>query len=102
MGRESILQYVKAVSDLHNQHCRVNSSTISNKTVRGPLVQAFLDTHARERVKQKRDAFEDRGDNTLNVKASVSRKKTFLLSFIITFFPFHTAIIIDFIIFDII
>lgn len=44
----------------------MNGGITANKTVRGPLVQAFLDTHARERVKQKRDAFEDRGDNTLN------------------------------------
>lgn len=64
LGKESIQQYVKAVIDLHNQH-RKNNSSIPDIKVRGPLVNAFLDTHAREKAKEKRDALDDRGENTL-------------------------------------
>lgn len=64
LGKESMQQYVKAVVDLHNQH-RQNNSSIPDIKIRGPLVNAFLDTHAREKAHEKRDAFDDRADNTL-------------------------------------
>ena len=65
LGRESILAYVKAVSDLYNVQKALNIN--SNEAARGPLVRTFLDNLEKSKVKQRRAAFEDRGKNTLNV-----------------------------------
>ena len=60
---ESISQYIKSIINLHNQH-RKNNNTLTDIKVRGPLVNAFLDTHAREKAKEMREDFDDCGDNT--------------------------------------
>lgn len=64
LGKESILAYVKAVSDLYNTQKALKIN--SNEAARGPLVRTFLDNLEKTKVRQKRANFEDRGKNTLN------------------------------------
>ncbi|EIE89012.1 hypothetical protein RO3G_13723 [Rhizopus delemar RA 99-880] len=64
LGRESILAYVKAISDMCNTQKALGWNT--NGVARGPLVRTFLDTLEKEKVKHSRLNYEDRGKNTLN------------------------------------
>ncbi|KAG1049061.1 hypothetical protein G6F43_008591 [Rhizopus delemar] len=64
LGRESILAYVKAISDMYNKQKALEWNT--NGVARGPLVKSFLDTLEKEKVKRRRLNYEDRGKNTLN------------------------------------
>lgn len=57
--------YVKAVANLHEQHCKLDSS-LSNVVVRRPLVTTFLKNHVRVKAMEKRRRFDDRSINTLN------------------------------------
>ncbi|KAG1019586.1 hypothetical protein G6F43_014354 [Rhizopus delemar] len=64
LGRESILAYVKAISDMCNRQKALGWNT--NGVARGPLVRTFLDTLEKEKVKRRRLNYENRGKNTLN------------------------------------
>ncbi|KAG1634730.1 hypothetical protein G6F44_010014 [Rhizopus delemar] len=64
LGRESILAYVKAISDMCNTQKALEWNT--NGVSSGPLIRAFLNTLENEKVKRRRLNYEDRGKNTLN------------------------------------
>ncbi|CEI94485.1 hypothetical protein RMCBS344292_08695 [Rhizopus microsporus] len=64
LGRESVLAYVKAIADMYSKQKTLGLNP--HGPARGPLVRAFLDTIEKEKVKSKRQNFEDRGKNTLN------------------------------------
>lgn len=64
LGKESVLSYVKAVSDLCTTQKALGWNP--NGVARGPLVRTFIDTLEKKRAQSKRNAFEDRGKNTLN------------------------------------
>lgn len=64
LERESILGYVKAISDLCNTQRALGTN--SNGVARGQLVRTYLDTLEKKRSRNKRKEFEDRGKNTLN------------------------------------
>ncbi|KAG1048930.1 hypothetical protein G6F43_008712 [Rhizopus delemar] len=64
LGRESILVYVKAISDMCNTQKALEWNT--NGVSSGPLIRAFLNTLENEKVKRRRLNYEDRGKNTLN------------------------------------
>ncbi|OAD72804.1 hypothetical protein PHYBLDRAFT_65275 [Phycomyces blakesleeanus NRRL 1555(-)] len=52
LGRESILAYVKAISDISNTQNALGLNT--NGVVRGPLARNFLDTLGKDKKKVKR------------------------------------------------
>ncbi|CAO3692404.1 unnamed protein product [Rhizopus microsporus] len=64
LGRESVLAYVKAIADIYSKQKALGLNP--HGPARGPLVRTFLDTLEKEKVKSKRQNFEDRGKNTLN------------------------------------
>ncbi|OAD78032.1 hypothetical protein PHYBLDRAFT_141892 [Phycomyces blakesleeanus NRRL 1555(-)] len=64
LGRESILAYVKAVSDICSKKKALGWNP--NGVARGSLVRAFLDTSSKKRSQAVRTNFEDRRKNTLN------------------------------------
>ncbi|CEG75365.1 hypothetical protein RMATCC62417_10421 [Rhizopus microsporus] len=64
LGRESVLAYVKAIADIYSKQKALGLNP--HGPARGPLVRTFLDTLEKEKVKSKRQSFEDRGKNTLN------------------------------------
>ena len=64
LGRESVLAYVKAIAGIYSKQKALGLN--SHDPARGPLVRTFLDTLEKEKVKSKRQYFEDRGKNTLN------------------------------------
>ena len=64
LGKESVLSYVKAVSDLCTTQKALDWNP--NGVAWGPLVRTFIDTLENKRAQSKRNAFEDRGKNTLN------------------------------------
>ncbi|KAG1035365.1 hypothetical protein G6F43_013241 [Rhizopus delemar] len=58
LGRESILAYVKSISDMCNTQKALGWNT--NGVASGPLVRTFLDTLEKENVKRRRLNYEDR------------------------------------------
>lgn len=64
LGRESILQYVKACTKLHTTQYSLGMSPY--EAARGPLVKTFLDTLAKKNARAIRADFDDREKNTSN------------------------------------
>jgi hypothetical protein len=56
LGRESILAYVKAISDMCNTQKTLGWNT--NSVVRSPLVRTFMDILEKEKVKYRRLSYE--------------------------------------------
>ncbi|ORE21053.1 hypothetical protein BCV71DRAFT_253803 [Rhizopus microsporus] len=64
LGRESAFTYVKAIADIYSKQKTLGLNPYV--PARGPLVRAFLNPLEKEKVKSKRQYFEDQGKNTLN------------------------------------
>ena len=57
LGRESILQYVKAIKDIWVSQHEAGYNT--HPDPRGPIVKRFLETNAKKETKRKRAEYED-------------------------------------------
>ncbi|ORE15949.1 hypothetical protein BCV71DRAFT_272842 [Rhizopus microsporus] len=77
LGRESVLIYVKAIADIYSKQKPLGLNP--HDPARGPLVWTFLDTLEKEKVKNKRQNFENR-ENTLNDSYTKSWKKLVAIS----------------------
>ncbi|CAO3702411.1 unnamed protein product [Rhizopus stolonifer] len=64
LGKESILAYVKAMTDLYQSQVALRLN--KNPHPRGNAIRALIDTLGRDEIKRKKEQFEDRGKHTIS------------------------------------